>query len=153
MGRKWVLAGFLAVLVCFQATGCGRKDESISKKVGRKLGESVTDFGSGVGTGFDAQMTVNVELTEDLAKLGVSSTMAKSLAPSVPKTITVYLITQNKLEGTLVARALNGKGLEIGRARTEVTLAKDDAQYVNFAFPSEMDTGMVVRYEVGLAKP
>lgn len=49
---------------------------------------------------------------------------------------------------TLLAKAVNSDGVEIGRSRAEVEFQKDDARYVSFPFESEMDSAMVKRYEI-----
>jgi hypothetical protein len=37
------------VLLLLAVSGCGKRDESIAKKVGEKVGETATDFATGAG--------------------------------------------------------------------------------------------------------
>jgi hypothetical protein len=66
------------------------------------------------------------------------------------KGITVYFIASQSVSNTLVVRALNAQGAEIGRCKKPIVLQKDDAKYVTFEFDGEMDTAMVRKYAIGL---
>jgi hypothetical protein len=144
---KTLLLVALAVVIA----GCGKSGESIADKAGESVGRHVTDFTKGVGRGIDQQMAVEVSLAPDVQALGLTNTVAKALGlDSTKKGITVYLISSRSVSNTLVARALNADGLEIGRARSEVVLDRDDAGYVKFEFADEMDAQLVKRYMIGL---
>jgi hypothetical protein len=65
-------------------------------------------------------------------------------------TISVYLISTKALKGTLVAKALNERGQEIGRATMEINLADDDAKNVSFKFDSKVDAASIKSYLVDL---
>ena len=43
-------------------------------------------------------------------------------------------------------------GQEIGRSRAEVDLQKDDADYVVFVFHQQMDSQLVSKYRIDLAR-
>jgi hypothetical protein len=141
-------------LFCLIATlfvGCGKSGEGIADKAGEAVGKHVTDFTKGVGRGIDQQMTVEVSLTPEVQALGLTNTVAKALGLDASKKgITVYLISSQSVSNTLVARALNADGLEIGRCKKEVVLSKGDAAYMKFEFDGEMDTQLVKRYAIGL---
>lgn len=132
-------------------TGCG-KGESIAKKAGATVGETVTDFASGVGKGIDIKMTVPVELSEDLAKYGLSKTVSKetTLEPGREKGIAIYFISKTLLKGVLIMKALNKEGLEIGRSTVDIDFAADDAKYVTFKFDKELDSRLVEKYSVDI---
>jgi hypothetical protein len=150
-----VLVMLAAVLPC----GCGGEEgESAAKRAGDAVGGTLTDFASGVGRGIDKQMTVNAELSEELAAEGITMTSAKSAgfgvdgSKGVTKGITVYLIAARPLQGQLVAKAFDKDGLEVGRAVVNVEFAEDDAQYVTFTFPGQMDSQLAEKYTLGLRK-
>jgi hypothetical protein len=131
--------------------GCGKKEDSIGKQAGEAIGQQLTDFTKGVGKGIDQQMMVQVALSPEVLALGLTNTIAKSLGLDMDvKGISVYFIASKSVSNTLVARAISAEGLEVGRARQPVVMQKDDAAYVTFKFPSEMDSAMVKRYAVGL---
>jgi hypothetical protein len=131
-------------------TGCGKKDEGIAKRAGEAIGQQMTDFTKGVGKGIDQKMMVQVSLSPQVQALGLTNTIAKSLGIGSTNGIAIYFIASQSVSNTLVARALNASGVEVGRAKKLVAMQKDDASYVTFNFEDQMDTGMVKRYEIGL---
>lgn len=138
------------VIVSALLIGCGKDGESVADKAGESVGRHVTDFTKGVGRGIDQKMTVEVSLQPEVQALGITNTVAKALGlDSSKKGITVYLISSQSVSNTLVARALNADGLEVGRAKKDVVFKKDDAAYVTFEFDGEMDTQLVKRYTIG----
>jgi hypothetical protein len=144
----------LLALLLILAAGCGKHDESLAKRTGSAVGETLTDFGSGVGKGIDKQMAVNVELSKAVADHGLSKTIAKSLGinHAHDKGISVYLIAAKPFKSKLTARALGKDGQEIGRSTSDVDLAADDAKYVTFKFDPEMDTQLVDKYVIDVKK-
>jgi len=117
--RLWFPA---AVFVASSLVCCGRskptekKDESLVKQAGTKVGETLTDFASGLGAGVDTKMTAPVELAPEILEKGLSRTVAKSLAlDSIEKGFSVYLIAKRPVAGTLLAKAFDKNGDEIGR--------------------------------------
>ena len=147
---KRPLAVFLVLLA---ALACDRrKDETVVKQAGSKVGEALTEFASGVSKGVDTKMVVAVELSPAVTAKGLSRTVAKSLGMDGDKGFSTYIVSKAPFRGTLVARALGGSGEEIGRARQGVSFEKDDAKYVTFKFQPEMDTGLVAKYVIDLGK-
>jgi hypothetical protein len=140
------MLGLMAALL----VGCDKKDDGIAKKVGEVIGQQATDFTKGVGKGIDQKMIVQVSLTPQVQVLGLTNTIAKSLGMGSTNSISVYFIASQSISSTLVARALNADGVEVGRAKTAVAMQKDDATYITFTFGDAMDSGMVKRYEIGL---
>ena len=137
-------------LVAALLAGCGKKEDSLAKRVGEAIGQQATDFTTGVGKGIDQKMMVEVSLTPQIQVLGVTNTIAKSLGLGSTNGISIYFIASQNVSNTLVARALNADGVEVGRSRKLVVMQKDDATYVTFTFDELMDTAMVKRYEIGL---
>jgi hypothetical protein len=147
---KRPLAVFVVLLA---ALACDRKkDETVVKQAGSKVGEALTEFASGVSKGVDNKMVVAVELTPAVTAKGLSRTIAKSLGMDGDKGFSTYIVSKAPFRGTLVARALGGSGEEIGRARQGVSFERDDAKYVTFKFQPEMDTGLVAKYVIDLGK-
>lgn len=141
----------IPVLVLGLLAGCDKQDESVAKQAGDKVGQVVTEFASGVGQGVDKSMEVTVELSEALTGRGVEMTMSKSLGMDpTRKGISVYLISSQPLKTSLMAKALNKEGQEIGRSVVDVEFGADDAQYVAFPFDAKMDTQLVERYHIDI---
>jgi hypothetical protein len=147
------VALILVLSGCRGERGAGKgSDESVAKKAGSKVGETLTEFASGVGAGVDTKMKIPVELSAALEAKGLKRTVAKSLAVAgEEKGFTVYLMAREPLSGHLLARAYEKDGSEIGRSRVEVHLGADDAKYVDFTFDSQMDANMVAKYVIDLS--
>ncbi|HLA84745.1 MAG TPA: hypothetical protein VJL29_08120 [Thermoguttaceae bacterium] len=139
----------IAVALAASLAGCGGKEEgSVAKQAGKAVGEAAMDFGSGVKSAVDTKLTVPVELSEDMSKKGLSKTVAKSLSgtSSSNKGISVYLLSLERYDGNLLAKAIDDKDQEIGRATIDVVFEPHDAKYVTFIFPKEMDTALAAKY-------
>jgi hypothetical protein len=131
--------------------GCGKKDDSLANQAGESIGKQLTDFTKGVGKGIDQKMSVEVSVRPEVLALGLTNTIAKSLGLDASKKgISVYFIASQSVSNTLVARAFNAEGAEIGRSKKPIVMQKDDAAYVTFEFEAEMDTAMVKKYAIGL---
>jgi hypothetical protein len=140
----------LSLLVAM-LTGCGKKDESIANRAGESMGKHITDFTKGLGKGIDQKMSVQVFLAPEVLALGITNTVAKSLGlDAAKKGISIYFIASQSVSNTLIARALNTDGAEIGRSKKPIAMEKQDATYITFEFDSEMDSAMVKRYVIGL---
>ena len=145
----------IPLVVAILGVSCGQQqgEPSPIRKAGEKVGETITEFGSGVGAGVDSKMTVPVELGASLAEKGLSRTVAKSIGfESSKKGFSVYLVAKEAAKLTLVAKAYNKSGEEIGRAKTQASFEVDDAKYVTFEFAPEMDSATVAKYVIDLGR-
>lgn len=146
------IASWLILAVC-AAAGCGRDASHQASSMGEQLGENVTGFAKGVGRGIDKNLKVDIELSEDLQARGISTTVAKMGGPSggdePGKAVSIYVLSERACEIAFVAKAYDDQGHEIGRARSTIKFDADDAKYVNFEFPNEMDQQLVVTYRIG----
>lgn len=137
---------FISVLL---STGCGKEGDKLADKAGQTVGQHLTEFTKGVGKGIDQKMLVDVTISPEVYGLGLTNTFAKSLGlDEHRKGFSVYFIASQNVSNLLVARAFNAEGLEIGRSKKDVAMQKDDAAYVVFIFPDEMDSQMVHRYSI-----
>ena len=87
-----------------------------------------------------------VSLGSELSKQGLSMTNSKV----VSKTVTVYLTSKDAaVETSVVAKALNATGQEIGRSSaTSLKLDANDGKSLSFTFGSELDLELVNKYEI-----
>ena len=131
------------------AAGCGKNDDSLAKKVGEKLGQQATDFTKGIGKGIDQQMVVHASLSPQVQAIGLTNTIAKSLGIGSTNGFSIYLIASQNVSNSLIARALNADGIEVGRSKKLVVMQKNDAAYVTFVFEEQMDSATVKGYEIG----
>jgi len=140
--KEWttVLALALALTAC-------KDDRSVSQKAGSAITGTAADFVAGLGEGVDKHMNVTLQADPSLAARGLTVTLGKSRAMG-SKESAVYVVAENAFTGTLVARALDSNGTEIGRASAEQEFVADDARYVTFHFNEEMDSQLVRAYAV-----
>lgn len=89
-----------------------------------------------------------VALSPELTAKKLSMTVSKVL----DKDVSVYLISEEAVEGELIAKALNQTSQEIGRASQIITLGADDAKMITFKFDAELDVENVVKYLIDLKK-
>ncbi|MCA9060577.1 MAG: hypothetical protein KDA85_18830, partial [Planctomycetaceae bacterium] len=122
------------LLLCLVAFGCDAPDEETARKAGTVVGESLTEFASGVGAGVERELEVEAELSPSMIDAGFEVTVSRSKGLSGG--ITLYLLSAKAYHGKLRARALAEDGKEIGRASADVDFAADDAKYVEFLFPA-----------------
>jgi hypothetical protein len=146
-------ASWLVLLLC--VFGCSGEDDQGVHRAGKRVGETLTEFAQGVGSGIDNKLEEKVELTEPVAALGLESTVAKAdgYDDSGKKLLTVYLIASRSVNQWLMAKAMNREGQEVGRTTVEVIMEADDAKYVTFAFDPGVDMQNVEKYELHIGKP
>ncbi len=140
----------LAVTCILTATAGCSDSGTDAGSIGHSIGENVTEFAQGVGSGVDNQLKVDIQLSEELTATGLTHTVAKQQTSlnQPDKSISIYFLASQPLEAQLVAKAFNSDDQEIGRASAEVQFQTDDAQYVSFTFPPEMDRQTVVKYTI-----
>ena len=147
MKRHVTMLGVISTLL----VSCGKQGDKLADKAGDAVGQHLTEFTKGIGKGIDKGMMVDVAVKPEVFALGLTNTFAKSLGlDEYKKGFTVYFVASQSVSNTLVARAFNADGLEIGLARKQVVMQKDDANYVTFEFDSQMDSQMVKQYAIGL---
>lgn len=129
------------VVLSVLAAGCWKKDESLAKSAGSKVGETLTNFTSGVGAGIDRGLAVPLELAPEVRDQGLSKTVSKWEKGA----LVVYVISKDKLDVHLVAKAFNASGEEIGRSKLTVAFEQEDARYLTFKFPEEMDASLLAK--------
>ena len=85
----------------------------------------------------EKEKTVSLGASVSEKKISMTSTNVEGLK------VDVYLISEEAVEGELLAKALNSSGMEIGRAKQILALAKDDAKLFSFSFDSNLDSDNV----------
>ena len=77
-------------------------------------------------------------------------TMTSSLVDGLK--VDIYLISEDAVEGELLAKAMNSSGQEIGRAKQIISLMKDDAKLVSFTFDSKVDLTLAIKFLIDFRK-
>lgn len=146
---------FCCLIAFVSLPGCSGNSKPDAGAMGKVIGQNVTEFAQGVGTGVDAQLQVAIELSPELTQAGLSHTIAKQKTSldDPQKAISIYLLSAQALNCTLIAKAYNADNQEIGRAASDVTFSQDDAQYISFTFPPDMDRQTVKVYKIAAKVP
>lgn len=105
-------------------------------KAGDVAGQAVGEFASGVSSGVGKAFDMKVDLSEMLKQkgIGLGKITVSSDSGASDNLLTAYVIFNQDYQGTLTAKAFDVKGLEMGRARLEVSGKKDEARYLEFHF-------------------
>jgi len=90
---------------------------------------------------------VGVSIGPELRAQGITQTTSSVDGQNA---ISVYLISKTAVKGTLVAKAINESGQEIGSSNSELSLDADDAKLISFKFGAEVDATAVKSYLVDL---
>jgi len=127
------------------------------KDDGATAAESVTE-GTGevikaITSGFDESLTkVTVELDEGLAEmveLGRAGRTGEQDDDGM-ETVSVYIIPNQDLKGTLTLKAFDKDGNEMGRSKYAVDVASDDAQYHDFKFDDRVPMMQIDRFSLSM---
>ena len=92
---------------------------------------------------------------EKAVTLGVSvvdKKISMTTYKCIQSKVEVYLVSYDAVEGELLAKALNGSGKEIGRAKQMLNLGKDDAKLITFNFDASVSIDEVSRFILDFRK-
>ena len=167
VGRAaWVALLTLVLLV----TGCGRAKraagdaasaatdatKAVATKAGKVVGDHVGGFFSGVGEGVEASLCDFPVRIDDpvLAGAGVSVTLVRHVRdkPDAPA-LSLYVLNEKPVAGTLRLRFLAEEGREIGRGETAFDRAADGAGYVRVPLEKDIPTELVRTVSLSLSTP
>jgi len=127
------------------AKGVGESLQTEGKAGAEAVSKGVGEVVKGVSKGFDASLqSVTVKVAAELGARGVQVTRANRKT----QTISAYIITDQAFSGTLTLRALDDKGVEVGRAKTSYKATASDAAYADFAFDERTPMSAVQNFEL-----
>ena len=123
-------------LICLLLAACSC--DSVKQKInkaGDVAGQAVGELATGVSTGVEKAMGVNVEVSAALAEKGISiGKITVSDSSATDNVLNVYTIFSKDFSGSLTAKVFDQANAEMGRSKMTVKAAKDDAQFVAFVF-------------------
>ncbi|GAL84705.1 hypothetical protein Fluta_0810 [Sporocytophaga myxococcoides] len=105
-------------------------------KSGDVTGQVIGEFSSGVSSGVEKTFEPNLELSQALQAKGLKfgKKIISSDSLGSDNLLVVYVIFNNEFKGTLVAKAFDVKGQEMGRVKLAVEGKADDARFLEFHF-------------------
>jgi hypothetical protein len=147
------ILSFLPFTVFFLLASCNRANEKINN-VGEKVGEATGEMVQKVTTGVENALELKVEFSDTLKKSNISTgkILLADSAGGKDNLISIYFIYPMAFKGTFTLKALDNKGLEMGRASTFVNANKDDAAYVDFLFDRRTNIDYNSKLTLDIAK-
>ena len=140
----------VCIVLLFFVCSCSQVKEKVKEgahKAGEAGGSVLKEVSSGVSQAFD----ITVELSNALQDAGISlgkSTLSSS-ANASDNILNLYVIFNKDFTGTVTVKVFDNKGLEMGRAKTNLTGKKDEARYIpiNFDAQTNIDSDSKVKIE------
>lgn len=115
----------------------GNAAKETINKGGEVAGQAASEFIKGTKEGVEKTMALTVELDTALTRRGAS--LGKTEMSDDYSALQVYIILERDLSDTLVAKAYDADGLEMGRARFGVSGKAGDAGWHTITFPEQTD--------------
>lgn len=135
-----------AIIILIALTSCNgiaNKTKKGINKGGEVVGETATEFFEGVSEGVGKTLECDIKLSKQLVNKGLKTGVYQinSDVDGNNNQLTLYLIFNNDIDDTIVAKAYNKNGLEIGRAKAAIKGKADEAGYYDFDFDKRTDIG------------
>lgn len=135
------------------AMSCGRVVEGTKdalNKGGELAGSAATEVIEGVTTGVEDTWSVDVSLSQELAKQGlaIGKTQVEPDSAGMDNRLIVYISSTHAYQGTLNAVALDEEGREMGRASLAADLPAGSADYYTLQFQARTDLERKSRVEI-----
>jgi hypothetical protein len=119
--------------------GAGDALQNEGKKAVKSASKGVGEIIKGVNSGMSESINTAEVISEPVFKSYFEDCKAEKIYgedSDKTKKVTVYLIAKKDFSGKLTLKALDEDKKEIGRSNLEVSIKKDEAKYVDFAFDS-----------------
>lgn len=164
MKRSLSFIVLLSISLCI--CGCGRAKraastaadttKTVATKAGKVVGEHVGNFFAGVGEGVENSVcdyAVRIDAPE-LSDAGVSVSLVRRVSddPKAPA-LSLYILNERPVSGTLRVRFLTEDGREIGRGEAAFDRAADGAGYIRIPLPADMPSEIVRTVALSLVAP
>ncbi len=157
--KYFPLAG---LILPFLVSGCDQGDsveraKELSSKAGRAIGAGAGTFVSSVGAAYEKAVTAyDVRPSRELKAHGVAVSVGQQSEGCATndwcRTLSLYIINQKPVAGTLRIRLFSAATQEIGRATAVVSLPADDARYVPFRLSQDVPLALTKFIELDLKK-
>lgn len=133
MTRIFLLCCFLAMF------SCERLKDSATGAVNsgaQAVGKTASDVVNNIEKGISESAAVEVVFSKSLKDAGLSSGKyyIRSNEEGNENTISLYLISEKKIDREVRAKLFDKKGVEMGRTRTTIAIAEGEAGYYDFVF-------------------
>lgn len=129
----------LIFMILTLLVSCGRVKEKAKgtiNKSGETVGKAATEFFEGVSEGVDKTLQCELSLSESLQNAGLRTGKfsIENAEDGTNNQLTVYLIFDKNFKSSVTAKAFDKSGLEVGRAKIDITGKATEAGYFDFIF-------------------
>lgn len=130
---------YILIILALATVACNRVKETAKDAVntaGDVAGQAAGEFSKGVAYGVEKSFDVVPEYTTAFTEKGLKGGDVKLRSDSLgtDNLLNVYIIFEKDYKGTSTAKAMNSKGLEMGRASVRLEGKKGEAKYVQYVF-------------------
>ena len=137
--RSQLAATLLAALLLGACDRAGEAAKNTINKSGEVAGQAASEFLKGAKEGVEETLALPVVLDTSLDDLGLSVGKTEATGGEGYHTLNVYLIFDRDLSDSLIAKAYDADGLEMGRVRFGVHGKAGDAVWHTITFPEPTD--------------
>ena len=139
----------ICTLIMLSSCNSCSPSEKINKG-GEIVGNGVGEFVQGMSSGAQNSFEVNCILNKKLSSKGISKgkTVLSSDTVGTDNLLSVYLIFSQSFNGTLTAKAFDGKNNEMGRAAVTINAASGSASWHDFIFDKRTNIDYDSRIEL-----
>ncbi len=130
----------LLVILLLSISSCDkikRKAKETIKQGGETVGKTASEFYQGVADGVEDNLKSEIILSENLKEKGLElgnfEIENQSILENDNKLI-LYIIFNKDFEDTVFVKAINKKGLEIGRTKLAIQSKAKNAKHYDFTF-------------------
>lgn len=131
---------FILTLCIVGLVSCSKISEKTKETInqgGEVVGKTATEFIEGVGTGIEETLSLAIVVSDTLTKQGLHT--GKYYVTSSDKgtdhVLNIYLIFDKSMsKRSVVVKAFDKDGVEMGRVVSEIQGAKDEAKYLEIVF-------------------
>ena len=138
-GRSVLTAALLAALLLGACDRAGEAAKNTINKSGEVAGQAASEFLKGAKEGVEETLALPVVLDASVHDRGLSIGKTEATGGDSFHTLNVYLIFDRDLSDSLMAKAYDADGLEMGRVRFAVNGKAGDAAWHTITFPEQTD--------------
>jgi hypothetical protein len=133
---KYIISILFVLTLLGSCVRVKEKAKETINKSGETVGKTATEFFDGVSEGIDKTLQCELSLSKSLIDKGLKTGKftVENVADGRNNQLTVYLIFDKDFKSSVIAKAFDRSGLEIGRAKIDVEGKTDEAGYFDFNF-------------------
>ena len=128
------------LILILALTSCDRVREGTKKTInagGEVVGKTATEFIEGVTEGVDRTLQCELSISESLKADGLETgkfTIQSDTVGGQNNLLTLYIIFNRDFNKSILVKAFDKAGLEVGRVKLPVDGKAGDAKYYDFLF-------------------